>query len=86
MGDMSLGIVGFVSHLAQSLPVALGMAMSFVYRKQPRVALTFIGDGASSTGLGLSIVTDIAVLYGGRFQLLDSPLGPLRCELVLPAL
>ena len=29
MGDLSLGIVGFISHLPHSLPVALGMAMSF---------------------------------------------------------
>lgn len=51
LGDLSLGIVGFVSHLPQSLPTALGMAMSFVYRHEPRVALAFTGDGASSSGL-----------------------------------
>jgi pyruvate dehydrogenase E1 component alpha subunit len=51
MGDLDLGIVGFISHLPHSLPVALGMAMSFTYRNEPRVALTFTGDGASSAGL-----------------------------------
>jgi pyruvate dehydrogenase E1 component alpha subunit len=51
MGDLSLGIVGFISHLPHSLPVALGQAMSFTYRAEPRVALTFTGDGASSAGL-----------------------------------
>ncbi|MBT9289105.1 ATP-binding protein [Prosthecodimorpha staleyi] len=45
-----------------------------------------LDETVPGTGLGLSIVTDLAVLYGGRFQLLDSPLGGLRCELVLPAL
>lgn len=50
LGDLSLGIIGFISHLPQSLPVALGVAMSFQYRDEPRVALTFVGDGASSTG------------------------------------
>lgn len=69
MGDMSLGIVGFVSHLAQSLPVALGMAMSFVYRKQPRVALTFIGDGASSTGL-FHETLNMAAVYKAPFVLM----------------
>lgn len=51
MGDLRLGIIGFVSHLPQSLPVTLGVAMSFCYRHESRVALTFVGDGASSTGL-----------------------------------
>ena len=51
MGDLSLNIIGFVSHLPQSLPVALGAAMAFQYRDEPRVALTFTGDGSSNTGL-----------------------------------
>ncbi len=51
LGDLSLNIIGFVSHLPQSLPVALGAAMAFQYREEPRVALTFTGDGSSNTGL-----------------------------------
>lgn len=51
IGDMSLNIVGFISHLPHSMPVALGMAQSFVYRNEKRVAMTFTGDGASSAGL-----------------------------------
>ncbi|MCX7853322.1 MAG: thiamine pyrophosphate-dependent dehydrogenase E1 component subunit alpha [Caldilineales bacterium] len=51
LGDLSLNLIGFVSHLPQSLGVALGVAMSFRYRGEPRVALTFTGDGASSAGL-----------------------------------
>ena len=51
MGDLDYGIVGFISHLPQSMPVALGAAMSFRYRNEPRVAVTFTGDGASSAGL-----------------------------------
>lgn len=50
-GDLDLNIIGFVSHLPQSLPVALGAAMSFSYRKERRVALAFTGDGSSTTGL-----------------------------------
>jgi signal transduction histidine kinase len=38
------------------------------------------------SGLGLSIVVDLAVLYGGTFLLEDSPLGGLRARLILPAL
>ncbi|OJU27577.1 MAG: ATP-binding protein [Nitrobacter sp. 62-13] len=37
------------------------------------------------SGLGLSIVTDLAALYGGSLSLGTSPLGGLRAELVLPA-
>lgn len=51
MGDLDLNIVGFISHLPHSLPVALGVAMSFTYRGEPRVALTFTGDGGASAGL-----------------------------------
>jgi signal transduction histidine kinase len=38
------------------------------------------------SGLGLSIVVDLASLYGGRFALEDSALGGLRARLILPAL
>jgi len=51
LGDLSLNIIGFIHHLPQSLPVTLGAAMSFRYRAEPRVAMTFTGDGASSAGL-----------------------------------
>ena len=36
------------------------------------------------SGLGLSIVTEIAELYGGEFRLVDSALGGLKAELTLP--
>lgn len=51
MGDLSLGIIGFISHLPHSMPVSLGAAMAMKRRGEPRVALTFTGDGASSAGL-----------------------------------
>jgi signal transduction histidine kinase len=38
------------------------------------------------SGLGLSIVVDLAALYGGALILEDSPLGGLRARLFLPAL
>jgi signal transduction histidine kinase len=36
------------------------------------------------SGLGLSIVSDLAAAYGGSFALATSPLGGLRAELSLP--
>lgn len=49
-GDMSLGIIGFVSMLPDSLPVTVGVGLSFWLRDEPRVAMTYFGDGATSTG------------------------------------
>jgi signal transduction histidine kinase len=37
------------------------------------------------SGLGLSIVVELAALYGGELKLGTAPLGGLRAELVLPA-
>ena len=37
------------------------------------------------SGLGLSIVTELAALYGGSLQLGTAPIGGLRAELMLPA-
>jgi len=37
------------------------------------------------SGLGLSIVLELAALYGGHLQLGTAPIGGLRAELVLPA-
>ena len=36
------------------------------------------------SGLGLSIVVELAGLYGGELKLGTAPLGGLRAELVLP--
>ncbi|NTW00023.1 MAG: thiamine pyrophosphate-dependent dehydrogenase E1 component subunit alpha [Oscillochloris sp.] len=51
MGDLHFGIVGFISHLPASLPVAVGMAHAFYLKGEPRVAMSFYGDGSSSQGL-----------------------------------
>ncbi len=50
MGDLSLGVVGFISHLPQSIPTTLGVAMAFRYRDEPRVGVTFVGDGGTTAG------------------------------------
>lgn len=65
-GDLSLNIVGFISHLPQSLPVALGVAMSFTYRQERRVALTYCGDGSASEGL-FHETMNMAALYNAPF-------------------
>ncbi len=42
--------VGQISHLGDMVPVMSGVALSFKLRKQPRVVLVYLGDGATSTG------------------------------------
>jgi TPP-dependent pyruvate/acetoin dehydrogenase alpha subunit len=48
--DYDRGFIGLISHLGVMIEVMAGVALSFKLRGQERVALTWIGDGASSTG------------------------------------
>lgn len=49
-GDLERGFIGQISHLGDMIPVMAGVALSFKMRKQSRVALAYVGDGAMSTG------------------------------------
>ncbi len=62
MGDPRLGVLPFISHMAASVPVAAGMALACRQRGEPRVVLTFFGDGATSTGAWHEGVNFAAVL------------------------
>jgi len=62
IGDMSRGIVGMISVLPDSLPVAVGVALAFKIRKETRVALTTFGEGAASTGAFHEAMNMAAVL------------------------
>jgi signal transduction histidine kinase len=44
-----------------------------------------LDESKPGSGLGLSIVVDLAALYGGSLTLDAAPLGGLRAELTLPA-
>jgi signal transduction histidine kinase len=44
-----------------------------------------LDESRPGSGLGLSIIVDLAHLYGGTLLLEDSPLGGLRATLRLPA-
>jgi signal transduction histidine kinase len=45
-----------------------------------------LDESKPGSGLGLSIVTDLASLYGGSLSLGGAPIGGLRAELVLPGI
>ena len=49
-GDRRLGSVGMVSMLPDMAQVATGMALAFKMRGEPRVALTFFGEGSTANG------------------------------------
>lgn len=51
MGDLSLGLIGFISHLPASTGVIAGVAHAFKLKAEPRVAMAFFGDGGASQGL-----------------------------------
>jgi pyruvate dehydrogenase E1 component alpha subunit len=49
-GDRRLGCVGMVSMLPDMAPVATGLALAFKLRREPRVAMTYFGEGSTANG------------------------------------
>ena len=49
-GTMEYNIIGMISHLASMLPVANGLGYGFQLNNEKRIAIAFIGDGATSQG------------------------------------
>ena len=48
--DLERGFLGQISHLGDMVPVMAGVTLSFRIRRQRRVGLVYVGDGAMSTG------------------------------------
>jgi TPP-dependent pyruvate/acetoin dehydrogenase alpha subunit len=49
-GDPVRGFIGQISHLGDMVPVMAGVTLSFKMRREDRVGLVYVGDGATSTG------------------------------------
>src|SRR6187431_3091653 len=49
-GDTDRGFIGQISPLGDMVPVMAGVTLTFKMRKQDRVGLVYVGDGATSTG------------------------------------
>ena len=62
-----------------------GRGLSDDERMQASLRGQRLDETKPGSGLGLSIVTDLAALYGGKLVLASAPIGGLRAELVLPA-
>ncbi len=68
MGDLKRGMLGFVSHLADNMPVAAGAALAFKIRGESRVAFAGTGDGGTSRGdfheaMNLAAVRKLPVVF-----------------------
>ncbi|MGH7444098.1 MAG: thiamine pyrophosphate-dependent dehydrogenase E1 component subunit alpha [Longimicrobiales bacterium] len=51
VGDLGSGVIAPISHVGDMVPVVAGVALSFRQRGESRVALTWIGDGSTKTGV-----------------------------------
>jgi len=50
IGDLDRGFIGQISHLGDMVAIMAGVTLTFKLRKEPRVGLVYVGDGATSTG------------------------------------
>jgi TPP-dependent pyruvate/acetoin dehydrogenase alpha subunit len=74
-GDRGLGCVGMVSMLPDMAQVANGIALAFKMRGEPRVAMTFFGEGSTANGqwheamnfAGIHRLPIVFVLENNRF-------------------
>lgn len=49
VGSFARGILQPISHVGDMVPVIAGIALTFKIRREPRVALTWVGDGSTKT-------------------------------------
>jgi 2-oxoisovalerate dehydrogenase E1 component len=68
IGDLSKGVIQPISHVGQMPSIITGIALAFKQRKEPRVALTWIGDGSTKVGavheaLNLAAVWRVPALF-----------------------
>ena len=62
-----------------------GPGMSAAQREAALKRGQRLDETKPGSGLGLSIVTELVAIYGGRLALSSAPTGGLRAEIVLPA-
>ena len=70
-GSVARGILAPTSMLGALIPVMAGVALSFRQKGEPRVAMTWIGDGGSSTGafyegLNFAVVQRLPLIVVGE--------------------
>ena len=73
-------------YLGQLPPASQALLMREFERAKVSRRGQRLDESKPGSGLGLSIVTDLAALYGGSLALGSAPIGGLRAELVLPGI
>jgi pyruvate dehydrogenase E1 component alpha subunit len=68
VGDLAKGMVPAIAIVGGGVPVATGMALAFRMKKQPRVAICFMGDGAVNEGafhegVNMGAIWSLPVVY-----------------------
>jgi TPP-dependent pyruvate/acetoin dehydrogenase alpha subunit len=82
VGNLDHGVLQPVSHMGTNVPVMAGVALAFRSSRPPRVALTWVGDGATRTaafheGMNFAAVKDLplVVVLQNNQVALGTPLG-----------
>lgn len=68
VGDLAVGVLQPISHVGDVVPVVAGVALAFKQRHEPRVALTWVGDGSTKTaaaheGTNFAAVQRLPVIF-----------------------
>jgi pyruvate dehydrogenase E1 component alpha subunit/2-oxoisovalerate dehydrogenase E1 component alpha subunit len=68
VGAWSLGVLQPISHVGDMVPVISGIALTFKMKREPRVALTWVGDGSTKTaaaheGTNLAAVRRLPAIF-----------------------
>jgi TPP-dependent pyruvate/acetoin dehydrogenase alpha subunit len=67
-GDPSVGVIQPISHMGTSVAVMASVALAFKLRGEDRVAMTWVGDGATRTaacheGMNFAAVQDLPAVF-----------------------
>lgn len=68
IGDMASGVIQPISHMGTSVTIVTGVALSFRNRGEARVAMTWVGDGATKCaacheGMNLAAVQSLPAIF-----------------------
>jgi len=68
VGDLSKGMLPAIAIVGGGLPIAAGMALAYKMTGEKRIAVAFMGDGATNEGifheaLNMAAIWDLPVLY-----------------------
>jgi pyruvate dehydrogenase E1 component alpha subunit/2-oxoisovalerate dehydrogenase E1 component alpha subunit len=68
VGALAQGVLQPISHVGDMVPVIAGIALTFKMTKEPRVALTWVGDGSTKTataheGINFAAVQHVPAIF-----------------------